>query len=227
MTQSRRSRGATSTRAGGQVLVGTACLEFAPLPLHQQICEFGQRAQAAGAAQLKLIPLFLMRGVHVMEDIPHEVGLARQQMKAVLDISLCDHLGSHTEMPQLLTQKLSTMPADGQLLVAHGSRRPKGNRKIELLANRLGTAVAYWSTPPDLETQVVNLMQQGCQRLAILPYFLFAGGITDAVIHLTEELAERFPKVCFRLMPPLGATPEVAALVIDLAHQEQVDCLAS
>lgn len=212
-----------SERVGDRVLVGTACLENSPLTLHEQICEFGRRAKAAGIEQLKLVPLFLMRGVHVMEDIPAEVSAAQQSLGEGLELSLCPHLGSHTGMTQLLSQKMTTLSSDGHLLVAHGSRRPKGNRKIESLAKHLGATVAYWSTPPDLETQVVNLMQQGCQRLVILPYFLFTGGITDAVIHLTEELAERFPKVCFRLLLPLGATPEIADLVADLVQQPKVD----
>ena len=76
--------------------------------------------------------------------------------------------------------------------------------------------VAYWAVPPDIETQVIELMQQGCQKLTILPYFLFAGGITDAIAHRTEELAERFPKVQFRLLPTLGATAEMAQLSVEM-----------
>ena len=61
-------------------------------------------------------------------------------------------------------------------------------------------------------------MQQGHQRIAILPYFLFSGGITDALTQRMEELAERFPKVTFRLLPPIGASRDLADLVIDLAR---------
>ncbi|HEY9878548.1 MAG TPA: hypothetical protein V6D29_08835, partial [Leptolyngbyaceae cyanobacterium] len=41
--------------------------------------------------------------------------------------------------------------------------------------------------------------------------------ITDAITRVTEELAERFPKISFRLLPPLGATPEIAQLVTEIA----------
>jgi sirohydrochlorin cobaltochelatase len=208
-------------------IVGTAFLELGPLPLHKQIYEFGRRVQDTGISRLKLIPLFLMKGRHVVEDLPAEVVAARRLLGSAMDLELCQHLGSHPNMSELLAQKLATMPAEGQLLIAHGSRRPKGNRPVELLAHALGTTVAYWSTPPDLETQVINLMQQGCQRITILPYFLFTGGITDAITHLTEELAERFPRVSFRMLPPLGATPQLAKLAVDLAHPSQVGVLAS
>jgi sirohydrochlorin cobaltochelatase len=62
----------------GGPLVGTACLEVGAVPLHQQIVAFSRRARAAGAQRVRLVPLFLLAGVHVMEDIPAEVEQARQ-----------------------------------------------------------------------------------------------------------------------------------------------------
>ncbi len=207
------------------VLVGTACLELAAIPLSEQIYKFGLRVKAAGVGELKLLPVFLMSGVHVMEDIPAEVKAAQQLLNHdsltgdALKLTLCPHLGSHRKLPNVLANRLASVPAEGSLLVAHGSRRPKGNRAILSLGRQIGTAVAYWATPPDIESQVIALMQQGCQKLAILPYFLFAGGITDAITHRTEELAERFPSVSFRLLPTLGATDEIAQLAVELATQ--------
>ncbi len=207
------------------VLVGTACLELAAIPLSEQIYKFGLRVKAAGVTELKLLPVFLMSGVHVMEDIPAEVKAAQQLLNHdsltgdALKLTLCPHLGSHQKLPNILAHRLASVPFEGSLLVAHGSRRPKGNRAILSLGSQIGTTVAYWATPPDIESQVIALMQQGCQKLAILPYFLFAGGITDAITHRTEELAERFPSVSFRLLPTLGATDEIAQLAVELATQ--------
>ncbi|MGC1309173.1 MAG: CbiX/SirB N-terminal domain-containing protein [Phormidesmis sp.] len=209
----------TAPTNSAKVMVGTACLELSPIPLSEQIYEFGRRLQDAGVEELKLLPMFLMAGVHVMEDIPKEVAIAQQLLKgSSLTLTLCSHLGSHADVAQVLANRLASVPAGGSLLVSHGSRRPKGNCAVMALANQLDTTVAYWSTPPDIETQVIDLMQKGFQRLTILPYFLFAGGITDAITHRTEELAERFPRVKFRLLPTLGATDEVADLVLKLAH---------
>ncbi len=207
------------TAVPSEVIVGTACLELAPIALSEQISEFALRLEAIGVKELKLLPMFLMPGVHVMEDIPVEVEAARQKLQgAALKLTLCPHLGSHDKISEVLASRLASVPAEGSLLVAHGSRRPKGNKAIKGLAQRLGTAVAYWATPPDIETQVIELMQQGCQKLTILPYFLFAGGITDAIVHRTEELAERFPSVNFRLLPTLGATDEIAGLAVELVQ---------
>lgn len=214
-----RPRREVTPAASCHVIVGTACLELAPLSLSEQIYKFALRLRAIGVRELKLLPMFLMPGVHVVEDIPSEVEAARERLQDdSLKLTLCPHLGSHSKITHVLANRLASVPAEATLLVAHGSRKPKGNRAIRQLAERLGTRVAYWSTPPDIETQVIELMQQGCQKLTILPYFLFAGGITDAIVHRTEELAERFPKVNFRLLPTLGATDEIAGLAVELVH---------
>ena len=104
------------------------------------------------------------------------------------------------------------------------SLRPRGNRPVDSLAKSLGAAAAYWITEADIENQTIHLMQQGCSTLTIFPYFLFAGGITDAVTHLTEELAERFPRTKFRLLPPLGATVDLADLVVGTLEHSVVPC---
>ncbi|MEL6815847.1 MAG: sirohydrochlorin chelatase [Cyanobacteria bacterium J06598_3] len=211
-----KPRLAVATPNSSKVIVGTACLELTAIPLSEQVYAFGRRLRAAGVKELKLLPVFLMSGVHVMEDIPEEVAAAKELLGNSIELTLCPHLGSHSKIVEVLSNRLTSVPAEGSLLVAHGSRRPKGNKAIMGLAKRLNTAVAYWATPPDIETQVIELMQAGCQRLTILPYFLFAGGITDAITHRTEELAERFPKVKFRLLPTLGATPEIADLAVEI-----------
>jgi len=202
-------------------LVGTACLEATSLPLHQQVIDFSRRARAMGVTKLCIVPLFLLKGVHVMDDIPAQVKLAQE---AVPDITLdiCTHLGGHPGMANLLRQRLKSTDTESLLLLAHGSRRPGGNAPIQALARSLGGSAAFWSVAPHLETQVVQLMQSGVQRLAILPYFLFTGSLTDAITHATEELAERFPQLGFHLLPPLGPSQDLANLVIDLAlHRVQ------
>ena len=160
------------------------------------------------------MPLFLLRGRHVMDDIPGEVEQARRELGERIEILVEDHIGGYKAMPDLIANRLSHTPGKGRLLVAHGSRRAKGNRPVDKLAKSLGTAVAYWTNESDIENQTIQLMQQGCSTLTIFPYFLFSGGITDAVAHLTEELAERFPRTKFRLLPPLGATADLADLVV-------------
>ncbi|MEM9264833.1 MAG: CbiX/SirB N-terminal domain-containing protein [Cyanobacteria bacterium P01_F01_bin.13] len=203
-------------------IVGTAVLEFGLFPLHKQICDFGRRLSSAGIERLQLVPLFLLRGKHVMEDIPRELELARNELKGMIDLDVGEHIGCSQCMSDLIANRFFHSPVAGRLLIAHGSRRARGNRSVDTLAKSLGIAVAYWTIESDIENRAIQLMQQGCSTLTIFPYFLFAGGITDAVAHLTEELAERFPRTQFRLLPPLGAMADVANLIVDtLGHHTE------
>ncbi|NEQ50094.1 MAG: hypothetical protein F6K11_08185 [Leptolyngbya sp. SIO3F4] len=203
-------------------IVGTAVLDFGLLPLHEQICEFGRRLSSAGIDRLRLVPLFLLRGKHVIDDIPREVTLAREALNGLIELEVGGYIGGHPRMSDLILNRFLHSPQTGRLLIAHGSRRVKGNRSVDNMAKSLGTAVAYWTTESNIEDQTIHLMQQGCSTLTIFPYFLFAGGITDAVAHLTEELAERFPRTSFRLLPPLGATTDMANLVVEsLGHRPE------
>nr|WP_278003458.1 sirohydrochlorin chelatase [Nodosilinea sp. TSF1-S3] len=210
-----RSRVAPPETVSGP-LVGTACLEIGAVPLHQQIIAFSRRACAAGVQRVRIVPLFLLAGVHVLDDIPAEVALAQQGLPD-LSLEVCQHLGSHPGLRGLLRHKLRATTAEALIVLAHGSRRSGGNADICALAQGLGGTAAFWATAPSLDAQVIQHMQSGVQRLAILPYFLFAGSTTDAITHHTEELAERFPQMGFHLLPPLGPAPELARLIVDLA----------
>jgi len=200
-------------------LVGLAYLEMRPEPLHVQIKDFADSAVATGCDRLKIIPLFLLPGVHLMEDIPAEVALAQQAMGGDMIMDLKPHLGSHPGLRNLFTQQMATMTTDVWILLAHGSRRPGFEQPIETMAANLGAVVAYWSVSPSLESQVEDLVNAGNKKIAILPYFLFAGGITDAIAQLTETLKLKFPAVTFQLAQSLGASAELADLIWDLMHK--------
>ncbi|WOB44656.1 sirohydrochlorin chelatase [Thermoleptolyngbya oregonensis NK1-22] len=202
--------------AGGlPPLVETAVLELCPQPLHQRILQVATQALTLGGDRLVIIPLFLLPGVHVMEDIPAEVAIARQQASPRLSIEIAPHLGSHPRLADLLPAP-NCEPA-ARILLAHGSRRPGGNAPVEALAQQIGAIAAYWAVPPGLADQAARLVAQGAQQVDILPFFLFPGGITEAIAQDVRDLSAQFPTCQFRLYPPFGATPQLAALVLDLA----------
>ena len=199
-------------------LVGTACLELAPLPLHEQIQQFGKYALASGFKHIQILPLFLLPGVHVMEDIPAEVTKAKQNLSSNLTIEVRPYLGFHPQISQLLTANLNSFAAEAWILLSHGSRRQGGNYPVEALANQLGALAAYWSIPPSWETQAKTLLIKGKKRIGILPYFLFSGGITDAIAQSVKQIKQEYPAVKFYLAKPLGANPELADLILDLTR---------
>ncbi|MEH2126537.1 sirohydrochlorin chelatase [Nostoc sp.] len=205
-------------------LVGIAALEMSPQPLHEQIQQFAKSAfgdciQSQNENRLKIVPLFLLPGVHVMTDIPAEVALAQQAAGQDTIIELQPYLGSHPNLEKLLAKQIAAIKAEAWILLAHGSSRPGSQVSVEAMAASLGAVTAYWAGPPSLESRVKELVTAGYREIAILPYFLFAGGITDAIATSIEELKLQFSAVNFQLAEPLGASAELAELIWDLTDR--------
>ncbi|MEB3310001.1 MAG: sirohydrochlorin chelatase [Snowella sp.] len=208
---------ATLLRYQDQYWVKTATLECHDLPLHQQIIDAACSAKAAGFSCLKIVPLFLLSGVHVQDDLPAQIAIAEQYLGQEMKLSLSPYLGSSVRLANLIAQQFNQYPTDGRIILAHGSRRSGGNDPIEQLAVQFNAIACYWSVPPHLET-VINNFQSLHQSLYILPYFLFTGGITDAIAQQVGQLQQHYPQIQFKIGFPLGATPELAQVIIDLIH---------
>jgi len=217
---------AASVTADIVPLVGTAVLELHPLPLHQQIQQFAEQAIAAGHDRLVTVPLFLLPGVHVLEDLPAEMAIAQTLLPSSFKLDSCPYLGSYSPLQAQLKNLLSIQGlsggSDSRILLSHGSRRPGGNAPVEAIATELSAIPAYWSTSPKLDEQVSALVKQGCEQIEILPYFLFEGKITDAIAQGVEDLAPQFPNAALHLAKPLGATPPLASLIAGLIQSVAV-----
>jgi sirohydrochlorin ferrochelatase len=204
-------------------LVQAVYLECHPLPLHQQVKDWIEKAQAIAPQSsfpmhCTVLPVFLLQGVHVMEDIPAELDLAQQAIGPNGQITLTSHLGSHPGLRRILTEQMATIPVEAWVLVAHGSRRPGANASLEALAEALGAVVAYWSMPPNLESCLKDLMAQGFTRIGIAPFFLFPGGITDAIAQTIHQLSLQSPATRLTLLNPLGTYPGLADLLLELIN---------
>lgn len=236
--------------------LAVAPLECCDTPLHERLTQFGHRVAAEGVQRVYVIPLFLLAGVHVRDDIPAEVEAAQQRLGDRLLLRLCPYLGSHPHLTDYL-QSLFRAPADFadteqstsefpykpvRLLISHGSRRPGGNDVIEAIAHQIQARPAYWSVEPSLDSVLSellnkwlgNLTQQSksnapapehsgtpAGRLEILPYFLFSGGITDAITQTVESYRQQWPQGQIWLAQPLGAKRAIALMAIDLVLLSQ------
>lgn len=200
---------AATTTAAHVPLVQTACLELQPQPLHQQILEFAEQAIATHIPNLEIVPLFLLPGVHVMDDIPAEVAIAQQSLGQRIQLHIRPYLGANPKLIEALGSVLPPLRQGGFIIMSHGSRRPGGNDPIESLAQHLGAVAAYWSVSPSLEEQITAQLHQGCQEITVFPYILFPAGITDAIATTLETLAQRYPHVQFQA---LSALSEIAPL---------------
>ncbi len=215
-----RVTAALAQQSQAPVWVATACLEAEPEPLHQQIMAVMTQGRSRGFAQLKLLPLFLLPGVHVREDIPHEVELAKVMGDKALPLTVAPYLGSHLGMTALLRRQFASYPGAGRILLAHGSRRLGGNQPVEAMAHRLDAIAAYWSVPPDLARQLHRFVTGEQMTWLIQPYFLFTGGITEAIAQNLQTLQPEFTPVQLHLGKPLSDIPEFMPLLLDwILHQ--------
>ncbi len=263
--------------------IETAVLELAEQPLHQQIINFAHKLldsklvnsqtnsqtnlqvnsktnSPANSLEILILPLFLLPGVHVMEDIPHEVNLARSILNPIpnpisnpisnspITLQILPHLGSHSGMFEILTEQQmftktsreisidtnSTINSTNSInplnspnssnldlvevwiLLAHGSKYHHAHQPIKTLAQQINAIPAYWAVSPSLETRVEMLVAQGYKTIGILPYFLFPGGITDAITKQINNLQQQLTDVQFKLASPLGATNNLSDLILDL-----------
>jgi sirohydrochlorin ferrochelatase len=202
------------------ILVETAQLELAPTPLHAQIGDFADRCQNSGIDRIVIMPLFLIPGVHVMEDIPAEVAIADRQIGDRLKLVVTSFLGNNPDFTNLFAQNRSTLPSQS-IILAHGSRRAGGNEIVERLAHDLDLQAAYWSVPPSLAERVADAISAGATEIGILPYFLFAGGITDAIAESIAQLRQQYPQVKLILGEPIlqgrgsanGNSPELVKTI--------------
>lgn len=201
----------------GMPLVGVGTLELGPTSLDAQIKQFSEQTLSIGLTHIQLLPLFLLPGIHVKEDIPAAVNQAQQSIGPNVRIELRPHLGTHPGMSHLIANQMADSSVEAWILLAHGSRRWGGNRPIEAMANQLQAVPAYWSIAPSLETRVTELVTAGCQRIGIMPYFLFSGSTTDAIAQEVARLNQEFPQQ-LKLTTPLEPGEELIDLILDLTQ---------
>ncbi|MEL7036746.1 MAG: sirohydrochlorin chelatase [Cyanobacteria bacterium J06592_8] len=198
-------------------VLATATLECSPIPLHQQIQQFGEYTQTLGLNQVEILPLFLLPGVHVKEDIPQEVALAQQALGTTVNLKVKPYLGSQlSRLATELMYQITSIPCQAWVLLSHGTRRQNGNQPVEELAGKLGVIPAYLFTPPSLESQLQVLVKMGYQQIGVLPYFIFSGEITDAIARSCTQFSQDFPEVKINLADPLESQPGLVDIVADI-----------
>jgi sirohydrochlorin ferrochelatase len=113
------------------------------------------------------------------------------------------------------------------LLIAHGSRHDEANADLIFAAEGLRqlrrfdvVEAAYLELAgPDIDAGALRCLEQGAQRVILLPYFLSAGvHVRRDLSEARQRLQERHPDVDFRLAEPLGRHPLLLEIVMERAR---------
>ncbi len=108
------------------------------------------------------------------------------------------------------------------LLIAHGSRRAASNEAVvalaETMAQQAGQPVraAFLELAlPSIAEGIAQCVQAGATRLDILPYFLAPGRhVQQDIPQQVAQAMQAHPQVNWRLLPHLGAAPELADFLL-------------
>ena len=158
--------------------------------------------------------------------------LAQQALVDRLQVDVLPYLGSHPSMGDVLAKQIqcetiqqgwsadATVSAPHVILMAHGSRRAGGNQPIEAIAADLDATPAYWFVDPKLPDQLRMMLNKDSRPILVIPYFLFAGGITDAIANSIEQIKIENDSISIALGKPLGDNPDLASLITQTLAQE-------
>lgn len=166
-------------------------------------------------------PLLLANAYHARVDIP-EIIASAQAGCAHADILRADTLGEDPRLVNLMRQRLDELNVEldhddvGVLVVAVGSTHAEANAGTATLADAMahgtrwaGVRVVYATGPaPSVADGIAELRHLGARRIALAPWFIAGGRITDrvAAIAAAEGIA---------MAEPLGAHPLLAETLLD------------
>ena len=164
---------------------------------------------AQGAGRITVVPAMLMAAGHVKNDVPSEIGEARERHAGVsfhmarpLDLhpallELChvrygEAIAGHAEVPPQKTLLL---------LVGRGTSDPDANANIARVSRFLWesygvgwASVAYAGlTAPTVDEALTVCRRLGFERIVVQPYFLFDGILLKRIHETVAQHADADP----------------------------------
>lgn len=111
----------------------------------------------------------------------------------------------------------------GIVLVGHGSTLKAANETVFDLSNFLYRATGLRIQPaflqlvnPNIEEAATLLINDGCQKLVFIPYFLYKGQhVVSDLPEIIASLAKKWPLVDFQLTEPVGEDERLAHILVD------------
>jgi sirohydrochlorin cobaltochelatase len=240
----RKQAGATPSGAAtpGPVPPTTAggFLELAPPPLSDTV----RGLVADGARHISVVPLVLVAAGHSKGDVPAALERERRRhghLPGGLSFSYGRPLGPHPSLLAAMEARVDAVldrELRGEtmlLVVGRGTTDPDANAELAKVARLLeegrgfaGVEYGFISlAAPGVPAALERCRRLGARRIVVVPYFLFAGVLPDRVMAQTAEFAAGHPELDVRSAGLLGATPELAGLVLERYREIQLGDLRS
>jgi sirohydrochlorin ferrochelatase len=116
------------------------------------------------------------------------------------------------------------------LLIAHGSREEEANADLHEVVAEMRRRGRYpivepaflELVEPTIELAGKRCVEQGAQRVILLPYFLSAGvHVRRDLQEFRSRLAEQYPGITFNVAEPLGPDPVLLDVLTLRARQAE------
>jgi sirohydrochlorin ferrochelatase len=115
-------------------------------------------------------------------------------------------------------------PRTALLLIAHGSREAAANEDLRRLADELRATGLYSAVvaaflefaEPNIDAGGEKCIAAGATQVVLVPYFLSAGvHVRRDLVAACDRLANRAPRVAFRLADALGPHALLTRIVLE------------
>ncbi|MCK8817364.1 CbiX/SirB N-terminal domain-containing protein [Natroniella sulfidigena] len=112
----------------------------------------------------------------------------------------------------------------GIIVLGHGSRATEASQVFAEIVDKLREKVDYdlvegaamELAEPSLQDSVAKIINEGAEKVVIVPLFLFPGiHIQEDIPNLIEELEAEYPEVEFKFGRNLGADDKIADILIE------------
>lgn len=192
--------------------VRTAFLDLSTPPVEQVT----DAVAADGHTHAIAVPLLLGSAFHARVDLPGLLAAARLRNPA-LTVTQAQVLGPDPRLIAALCDRVAGAmgapdPDLGIAVAAVGSTRPGADRRTAAVAATVAeltgcrTEICFATTEPTVDEAIARLRARGARRIAVAPWFLAPGLLTD-------RLRTRAPG--FTHTAPLGAHPALAEVIGD------------
>ncbi len=177
----------------------------------------GLRTSAGGDGDTIVVPMLLSAGFHHKIDLPSIIAATHPSARQTDVMGTRSLTGAMAD--RLVEAGLG--PHDGVILSAVGSSDPDADRSVRLRALELSTrlhrpvevvfATKLGTGDRVLASAVRRLRSGGARRIAVSPYFLSAGLLTDRVERALDSIVEET-----LVAGPLGTHPDVVDAICSL-----------
>ena len=211
-------------RLAPQIDVAGGFIELADPPITAAVASLTAR----GHRDVVAVPLVLVAASHSKGDVP--AALLREQMRQPgLSFRYGRPLGVHPTVVSLLDRRLTAVVAPADLahtavvVVGRGATDPDANADVAKVARLLWEG-RDWSivepafislTTPSVPDAMERCRLLGATRIAVVPYFLFAGVLPDRVTEQASAYATSHPQLDVRIADLVGGDDLIADLVLE------------